>query len=284
MNPLPFIKMHGLGNDFVVLDARRHSIALTPEAIRRLGDRRRGVGFDQLLTLLPSDSAACYMRIDNSDGSSAGACGNGTRCVARLLLEESGAAEVGIDSPGGLLHARRAPEGLVTVNMGAPRFGWRDVPLAREMDTLHVDLAVEAGGCRLSGPVALSMGNPHAVFFVDDAEAVPLEVVGPLVERHELFPDRANCSVANVRADGSIRLRVFERGAGITQACGSGTCATYAAARRRNLVNGPARIDLDGGSLWMDMNDKGEILMTGPASLSYRGEIDAELLDGAEAA
>ena len=284
MNPLPFIKMHGLGNDFVVLDARRHDIALSPEAIRRLGDRRRGVGFDQLLTLQPSDSADCYMRIDNSDGSGAGACGNGTRCVARLLLEESGRQTVDIDSPGGVLHASAAAGGLITVNMGAPRTGWREVPLAREMDTLHVNLTVEGGGCRLSDPVALSMGNPHAVFFVDDAEAVPLEIVGPMVEGHELFPDRVNCSVASLRADGSIRLRVYERGAGITQACGSGTCATYAAARFRNLVSGPARIDLDGGPLWMDMNGRGEILMTGSASLSYRGEVDAEMLRDAEAA
>lgn len=284
MNPLPFIKMHGLGNDFVVLDGRRHPLDLSPAAIRRIGDRRRGVGFDQLLTLLPSDSADCYMRIDNSDGSGAGACGNGTRCVGRLLLEETGKDAVVIDSPGGLLHARRAADGMVTVNMGRPRTGWRDVPLAREMDTLHVDLAVEAGGCRLSDPVALSMGNPHAVFFVDDAEAVPLDLVGPLVEGHELFPDRANCSVASVRADGSIRLRVFERGAGITQACGSGTCATYAAARLRRLIDGPARIDLDGGPLWLDMTADGEILMTGAASYSYRGEIAPEILDEAQAA
>ncbi|WP_417519953.1 diaminopimelate epimerase [Minwuia sp.] len=278
MNALPFIKMHGLGNDFVVLDARQTDIGLTPEMIRAIGDRHRGVGFDQLLTLLPSRDADCFMRIDNSDGSSAGACGNGTRCIGRLLLEETGKATVTIDSPGGLLQASRADEGMVTVNMGKPDFDWRNIPLARSMDTLHVDLTVESAGTTLSDPVALSMGNPHAVFFVGDAETVPLHVLGPLVEGHDLFPDRANCSVASLREDGSIRLRVFERGAGITSACGSGTCATYAAARARGLIDGPARIDLDGGPLFMDMNDAGEVLMTGAASYSFTGEISPEML------
>lgn len=280
MDALPFIKMHGLGNDFVVLDARTQNIGLTPELIRALGDRRRGVGFDQLLTLLPSTEADCFMRIDNSDGSGAGACGNGTRCVARLLMDQSGEASVRIDSPGGLLLGARTPDDLITVNMGRPVHDWRNVPLAREMDTDHVDLSVAAGGFRLSDPVALSMGNPHAVFFVDDAEAVPLEQLGPLVEAHEIFPDRVNCSVVSQQADGSLRLRVFERGAGITQACGSGTCATYAAARRRGLVDGPVRIDLDGGPLFMDMTDAGEILMTGAATYVARGTLEPDWLAG----
>ncbi len=279
MEPLPFIKMHGLGNDFVVLDARRQPVELTPEIIRAIGDRRHGVGFDQLLTLMPSDSAACFMRIDNSDGSPAGACGNGTRCVGRLLLEESGQGSVAIDSPGGMLQVASAGEGLFTARMGQPRFGWQEVPLAREMDTLHLDLSMG----ELSDPVAVSMGNPHVVFFVPDAEAVPLAEVGPRIENHELFPDRANVSVASQRADGSFRLRVFERGAGITSACGSGTCATYAAARARGLVDGPVRIDLDGGPLWMDMDDDGAVLMTGAASLSFHGVIDPGLLEGAGA-
>lgn len=279
MEPLPFIKMHGLGNDFVVLDARRQPVELTPAIIRAIGDRRHGVGFDQLLTLMPSDSAACFMRIDNSDGSPAGACGNGTRCVGRLLLEESGQGSVAIDSPGGMLQVASAEEGLFTARMGQPRFGWQEVPLAREMDTLHLDLSMG----ELSDPVAVSMGNPHVVFFVPDAEAVPLAEVGPRIENHELFPDRANVSVASQRADGSFRLRVFERGAGITSACGSGTCATYAAARARGLVDGPVRIDLDGGPLWMDMDDDGAVLMTGAASLSFHGVIDPGLLEGAGA-
>ena len=279
MEPLPFIKMHGLGNDFVVLDARRQPIALTPGIIRAIGDRRHGVGFDQLLTLMPSDSAACYMRIDNSDGSSAGACGNGTRCVGRLLLEESGGETVDIDSPGGRLQVSGAGQGLFTARMGLPRFGWQDVPLSREMDTLHLDLTVGD----LSDPVAVSMGNPHVVFFVPDAEAVPLSEVGPAIENHELFPDRVNVSVASQHTDGSFRLRVFERGAGITSACGSGTCAAYAAARARGLVDGPVRIDLDGGPLWMDMDAEGVVLMTGAASLSFHGIIDPGLLEGAAA-
>lgn len=279
MEPLPFIKMHGLGNDFVVLDARRQPIGLTPGIIRAIGDRRHGVGFDQLLTLMPSDSAACYMRIDNSDGSSAGACGNGTRCVGRLLLEESGGETVDIDSPGGRLQVSGAGQGLFTARMGLPRFGWQDVPLSREMDTLHLDLTVGD----LSDPVAVSMGNPHVVFFVPDAEAVPLPEFGPAIENHELFPDRVNVSVASQRTDGSFRLRVFERGAGITSACGSGTCATYAAARARGLVDGPVRIDLDGGPLWMDMDAEGVVLMTGAASLSFHGIIDPGLLEGAAA-
>ncbi|MDF1720038.1 MAG: diaminopimelate epimerase [Minwuia sp.] len=277
MEPLPFIKMHGLGNDFVVLDARRAPIDLSPAVIRAIGDRRWGVGFDQLLTLMPSDVAACYMRIDNSDGSSAGACGNGTRCVGRLLLDELGTNEVRIDSPGGMLTVSRAADGLFTARMGQPRFGWQDVPLAHEVDTLHTPLSQDG----LSDPVALSMGNPHVVFFVDDAEAVDLASVGPGIENHALFPDRANVSVASRREDGSFRLRVFERGAGITSACGSGTCATYAAARARGLADGPVRIDLDGGPLWMDMDAEGAVLMTGAASLSFHGILDPHVLEGA---
>ncbi len=277
MEPLPFIKMHGLGNDFVVLDARRAPIDLSPAIIRAIGDRHRGVGFDQLLTLMPSADADCYMRIDNSDGSPAGACGNGTRCVGRLLLDESGSGSVWIDSPGGMLTVSRADNGLFTARMGQPRFGWQDVPLAREVDTLHVPLSQDG----LSDPVAVSMGNPHVVFFVDDAEAVDLAAVGPGIENHALFPDRANVSIASRRADGSFRLRVFERGAGITSACGSGTCATYAAARARGLANGPVRIDLDGGPLWMDMDADGAVLMTGAASLSFHGILDPDVLGNA---
>jgi len=277
MEPLPFIKMHGLGNDFVVLDARRAPIDLSPAIIRAIGDRHRGVGFDQLLTLMPSADADCYMRIDNSDGSPAGACGNGTRCVGRLLLDESGSGSVWIDSPGGMLTVSRADNGLFTARMGQPRFGWQDVPLAREVDTLHVPLSQDG----LSDPVAVSMGNPHVVFFVDDAEAVDLAAVGPGIENHALFPDRANVSIASRRADGSFRLRVFERGAGITSACGSGTCATYAAARARGLADGPVRIDLDGGPLWMDMDADGAVLMTGAASLSFHGILDPDVLGNA---
>ncbi|MEC9346890.1 MAG: diaminopimelate epimerase [Pseudomonadota bacterium] len=277
MDSLPFIKMHGLGNDFVVLDARARAVELTPARIRAMGDRHRGAGFDQLLTLLPSDRADCYMRIDNSDGSPAGACGNGTRCVGRLLLEETGRESVTIDSPGGILTVSRAEGGLYTARMGRPRTDWRAVPLAREMDTLHVDLTVGP----LSDPVALSMGNPHAVFFVPDAEAVALEEVGPQVESHPLFPDRVNVEVVSRRPDGTFRLRVFERGAGITQACGSGTCAAYAAARMRGLADGPVRIDLDGGPLWMDMDADGNVLMTGAASLVFRGSFGPEVFGDA---
>ncbi len=271
---LPFLKMHGLGNDFVVLDARQGAGRLNEAAVRAVGDRRRGVGFDQLLTLEPSSKGDVFMRIHNPDGSESGACGNGTRCVAALVLAETGKTEVVVETVAGLLRATQRADGEVTVDMGRPRLDWRDIPLAREMDTLKLDYAKGV----LSHPAAVNMGNPHVVFFVPDAEAVDLPHIGPVIEHDELFPQRTNVNVATVRPDGTIRLRVWERGAGITLACGTGACATLVAASRRGLVPRKARVFLNGGPLTIEWTADDHVLMTGPVATSFAGTLAPELL------
>jgi diaminopimelate epimerase len=243
------------------------------EQIRRIADRRQGVGFDQLLVLEPSERADLFMRVFNPDGSEAGACGNGTRCVARLVMERHGMAIARIETRAGVLEVRAGLKGY-SVDMGKPAFGWDEVPLAEPMDTLRLDL--EHGP--LSGPTALSMGNPHAVFFVPDVAAVPIEDLGPVLESHPMFPERANIGVAQVLGPDAIRLRVFERGAGLTLACGSGACAALVAAARRELTGRRAEVRLDGGSLHIAWRDDGRVLMTGPASHSYKGQFHPEML------
>ncbi len=283
MDRLAFIKMHGLGNDFVVLDARLRPIEIDPATARAIADRRTGVGCDQLIILEPSDRADVFMRIHNADGDEVEACGNGTRCVGALVMSETGADRVLVDTVAGLLHVRGSSGGLVTVDMGAPRLAWDEIPLASETDTLHVGLAIgPASAPVLADPVAVSFGNPHAVFFVPDAEAIDLATVGPIVEHHPLFPERANVSVATVYED-RIRLRVWERGVGITNACGTAACATMVAAHRRELTPARIAIDLDGGRLRMEWAENGHVLMTGPVTTSFMGEIGPELL-GADAA
>jgi diaminopimelate epimerase len=278
MQGLPFRKMHGLGNDCVVLDARARPIELSAAAIRRIGDRHRGVGFDQLVLLRPAADAAAALLFFNADGSAAGACGNATRCVARLLMDELGVDALELDSPGGRLAARRAAGGHTTVLMPAPRLDWRDIPLAEPMDTLALPIELEG----LARPVAVSMGNPHAVFFTEALAGLDVARLGAALERHPLFPDRANIGFAQLLDDGRLRLRVFERGAGLTQACGSGACAALVAARRRGLVGDQATLLLDGGALEIGWPGAGPVAMTGPTSQVYTGLLDPALLAGAE--
>jgi diaminopimelate epimerase len=273
MSELRFQKMHGLGNDFVVVDRRAGRLTLDPDQIRRIADRRFGVGCDQVLSIEPSERGHAFMRVWNADGSSSAACGNGTRCVGRLLMEESGRNEVVIETEAGLLKVRANLKGY-TVDMGRPRFGWDEIPLAREMDTLELNLAYGP----LDKPVAVNIGNPHAVFFVADVDAIPLEELGPALENDPIFPERANIGVAEVRDEETIRLRVFERGAGLTAACGSGACAALVAAARRGIAGHKATIILDSGRLQVQWTEQGRVLMTGPASLSYTGELAPELL------
>jgi diaminopimelate epimerase len=208
--------MHGLGNDFVVIDARLRPVALTDDATRAIADRHTGVGCDQLIVIEAATAAGAdvFMRIRNADGGEVGACGNAARCVASLLLKETGRPSIAIDTAGGRLMAEPAAAGRFTVDMGCPRLEWRDIPLARAMDTLHLDLTLGP----LRDPVAVSMGNPHAVYFVDDLAAIPIETLGPQLERDALFPERANIGVAQVVGRDSLRLRVWERGAGLTRA------------------------------------------------------------------
>ena len=278
MVPIPFRKMHGLGNDFVVLDARRDRIAMDAEVARALADRRTGIGCDQLILIEPPHDRAAqvFMRILNADGSEAEACGNGTRCIARLVAEESGDSRVRIETAAGLLDAEVMRDGQVAVDMGPARTLWQEIPLAREMDTLRADLALGP----LREPVCTSMGNPHATFFVLDAEAIDLVELGPRLEQDPLFPERANIGVACVRDRGDIRLRVWERGAGITRACGTGACAALVAAHRRGLTGRRATVVLDGGILDIAWREDGHVIMTGPATLAFEGTFDAALLAG----
>jgi diaminopimelate epimerase len=268
---IPFTKMHGLGNDFVVIDRRKGAIALSAERMRAVGDRHRGVGFDQLVFIDPpkNGKADVAFRFHNQDGSEAGACGNGTRCAAAAVMAETGRDTLAIETAAGLLRAEKRDSGLYAVDMGPARTDWRGIPLARDCDTLALPLTVGP----LAGPAAVGMGNPHCVFFLPDAEAVDLETYGPQVEHHPLFPERTNVEVASVTGKDKIRLRVWERGVGITLACGSGACATGVAAARRGLTGRKVEIAVDGGTLSVDWLEKGHVVLTGPVAVSFTGEL-----------
>lgn len=266
----PFIKMNGLGNDFIVVDARHEAFAPEPDQIRRLASRAQGVGCDQFVVIGASDSADASIRFWNPDGGEAGACGNATRCVAWRLMEESGAGQVRLETAGGILEARRQGPMRVAVDMGRPRLNWRAVPLAAPADTLAVDVP-EAGS--LGVATCLSMGNPHAVFFVPAAEAAEVGRIGPAVEASPLFPERVNVGFAEVRSRTRVRLRVWERAAGLTLACGSGACAALVAGVRRGLLDPAARLELDGGDLEIAWRADGHVLMTGDVAVEFEGRL-----------
>ncbi len=268
-----FVKMHGCGNDFVVFDERTGALGLSPTRAAAIADRRTGVGCDQLIVIetpRPGSMADAFMRIRNPDGGEAGACGNATRCVADLLAREGGRRELVIETISGLLPAAILADGRVRVDIGPARTGWADVPLARAMDTLHLDLAHGP----VADPAAVSMGNPHATFFVADVAALDVAALGPALEHAMLFPERANIGFAQVLSPTRIRLRVWERTAGLTRACGSGACAALVNAARRGLTGRQASVVVDGGVLDIDWRGDGHVLMTGPAVTSFVGEID----------
>lgn len=273
--------MHGLGNDFVIIDARDDHWLPTPEQARRIADRRHGVGCDQLVLLLPptAPSADLLLRFFNADGSESGACGNASRCVARLLFEKTGRGEGVLQTSAGLLPVWRAGtsrqgETLYAVDLATPVFEWDKIPLAEPQDTLQLNLSVGA----LSAPCAVNVGNPHAVFFVPDVAAIDLATLGSQVEHHPLFPQRTNVEICEVLAPGQLRLRVWERGAGITPACGSGAVATAVAATRRGLVERRATVVLDGGELQVEWRANNRAILIGTASAVYTGQLDAECL------
>jgi diaminopimelate epimerase len=266
---IPFVKMEGCGNDFVVLDARARPLAITPACAAFIADRRRGVGCDQVIVLEPATGADLFMRILNPDGGEAGACGNATRCVASMLAAETGTKSFIIRTISGDLLADLEPDGRVTVDMGLARLAWDQVPIAAPADTLH--LALAAGP--VADPAACSMGNPHATFFVPDLAAVPIEAIGPALEHAAIFPERANIGFVQVLAPDRIRLRVWERGAGLTLACGSGACAALVNAARRGLAARRAVVLVDGGELEIDWRDDGHVLMTGPVATAFTGTL-----------
>jgi diaminopimelate epimerase len=275
-SPLPFTKMHGLGNDFVVIDARDRAVTLSPETIARIADRHSGVGFDQLVMLEPPRSMAAdvFVRFINADGSEAGACGNGSRCAVDYLLDRAGGDFLTLETVSGVLPARRNSDGLITVDMGKARLGWREIPLSHDLDTEHLALGVG----QLDEATCTSMGNPHATFFVPDLNAVDLARLGPLVEHHPYFPERVNVGVAEIIGPDRMRLRVWERGSGLTLACGSGACAALVAAVRRGLTGRTAELLLERGSLTINWREDGHVLMTGPSATSFHGFIAPSLL------
>jgi len=274
--------MHGLGNDFAVFDARAKPVALDANAVRALSDRKRGIGCDQLIVIERSAKADAFMRIYNADGGEVESCGNAARCVAKLLLEESGKKSVTLDSTGGTMACAFAGGGEVTVDMGAPKFDWREIPMAQAVDTASFALPVEGfAEPALENAAAVATGNPHLVLFVDDAEAAPVETLGPMIEHHPWFPARVNVEFVEKKSEDALRMRVWERGAGVTLACGTGACASAAAAYRRGLTGRKVSVELDGGTLLIDWRESDDhLLMTGPAALSFSGEIDLAAFGG----
>lgn len=296
-----FLKMHGLGNDFAVFDARDGSLVLDEATAKAVADRRFGIGCDQVIVIGRGvNGADATMRILNADGGEVEACGNATRCVAQLLMEERDAGSVKIDTPGGLLLCSDAGSGLVTVDMGKPEFDWTKIPLSREVDTKRFSLRLDPPprdvlpgdvlprdatrrdpSSKWRGEVmasALATGNPHCVFFVDDADSEPVETIGPVVEHHPMFPARVNVEFVTVRSRKELRMRVWERGVGVTKACGTGACAAAIAAMRRGLADRKVDVVLDGGTLTIEWTADDHMLMTGPAALAYRGDVDLAAL------
>lgn len=278
MNGIPFVKMHGLGNDFVVFDGRRDPAVLDLDdaTAARIADRKLGVGCDQLIVIEPArdDLADAFMRIRNNDGGEVEACGNATRCVANIVMGELGRKDVIIETVVGLLDANGLTDGRVTVDMGQVKLDWRDIPLSEAVDTNHIPLSLGP----LSDPVGVNVGNPHAVFFVDDAEAIDIEKFGPVLEHHEMFPERANIEVCSIVGENQIRMRVWERGVGVTRACGTGACAVGVAAARRGLTGRKTEIILDGGNLTIEWLPDDHVLMTGPVATSFSGFLHSSLL------
>jgi len=272
-----FVKMHGLGNDFVVFDARDTAIDLTPAMVKTIADRHFGVGCDTVVVIRPGGAKAdAVVLFYNADGSEAESCFNATRCVARLLMDERGLARVQLSTKGGMLDCKNAGQGAVTVDMGPPRLDWQQVPVAAQVDTVIFPLDV--GGASL--PVsAVSMGNPHCVLFVPDAEKAPLTQLGPKIETLPFFPQRTNVEFAQVLDKSRIRMRVCERSVGVTLACGTGACATAVAAMRRGLTGRKVELVLDGGSLQIEWREEdGHVLMTGPTAMPFRGRLELDKL------
>jgi diaminopimelate epimerase len=273
MMMIPFRKMHGLGNDFVVLDARGMPLPITPARAAAIADRRRGIGCDQFIVMEPGlDGADVFMRIRNPDGSEAGACGNATRCVADLVMTEAGSTRTTVRTIAGDLPADRLPGAAIQVDMGPARLGWRDVPLAEEADTLHLPI----GAGPVADPAACSMGNPHATFFVPDLDALDITALGPVLEHDPIFPEAANIGFVQVLAPDHLRLVVWERGAGLTLACGSGACAALVNAVRRGLSAREATVSLPGGDLRIAWREDGHVLMSGPTATAYTGMLDLD--------
>jgi diaminopimelate epimerase len=277
---IPFIKMNGLGNDFVVVDGRNSPVRIEAEEARHLANRSSGIGCDQVIVLESSRHADVRMRILNADGSEVSACGNATRCVAWLLSEETGSRQVSIDTEAGELAADVTNIDRITVDMGHPRFGWQDIPLAEPFhDTRAIELQVgPIDDPVMHSPAVVNVGNPHAVFWVENVDTIDLGRVGPLLENHPIFPERANISIAQVLSRTHLKIRTWERGAGLTRACGTAACASAVTAMRKKLVdrNAEVTVTLPGGDLVIAWTEDDHILMTGPAETEFRGTLSRD--------
>lgn len=278
---VPFIKMHGAGNDFVVVDCRAHDFNFSSFEIEEICNRHIGIGCDQLVLIKHSNVADCRVEFYNGDGSVSGTCGNASRCIAYLMMLQNDSESARLETGGGILECYASSDLLYTVNMGKARYGWQDIPLAREMDTLNIgalgiwDLGLENTPIHNSqSPSCVSMGNPHCVFFVDDVAAIDLAKYGPALENNEIFPQRANIGVAQVISKNEIKLRVWERGSGETLACGSGACAAVAAGVRRKILANKVMVHLPGGILNIEIAESGEIMMTGPVAIAFTGFLE----------
>ena len=270
-----FRKMNGLGNDFVVLDARRDSITITEEKARAIADRKLGIGCDQVIVMENSTVADVRMRIWNAEGGEVPSCGNASRCIADLMFDELKADTAIIETKGGLLIATKAGERLVTIDQGLPKFGWKDIPLSEDFpDTRHIELQIgPIDAPLLHSPSVVNVGNPHCIFWVKDLNVVDLSRAGPMLENHPLFPERANISLAQVVARDHVLLKVWERGAGLTKACGTAACATMAAGHRIRIIDAKCKITLPGGDLFMSVNDEGHVIKTGPVAYDFEGTL-----------
>jgi diaminopimelate epimerase len=276
-----FRKMNGLGNDFVVFDARQVPLAMDEEKARRIADRRTGIGCDQLIVLEPSAKADVRMRIWNNEGFEVESCGNASRCIADLLFEEKRRDSATIDTKGGFLVARKSGERLVTIDNGLPRFDWQDIPLSEKFhDTRYIELAVgPADAPLIHSPSVVNVGNPHCIFWVKSLDVVDLAKVGPMLEFHPLFPQRANITLARVDSRDHSTIRVWERGAGLTRACGTAACAVMAAGFRLRKFDRKSTVTLPGGDLFMEVRESdGHILMTGPVAYEFEGELPPHLV------
>jgi diaminopimelate epimerase len=275
-----FLKMHGLGNDFAIFDARTFPLPVDAKTARAIADRRRGIGCDQVIVMEPAKGANAFMRIFNADGGEVESCGNAARCVAYLLMAEAEVSEVKLATTGGPLTCYAASEGRVSVDMGAPRLDWREIPMAQAVDTASFALEIEAfNHPALKTAAAVSVGNPHCVLFVKDAAKAPVTELGPLVEHHPWFPSRTNVEFVERLSDQRLRMRVWERGTGVTRACGTGACAAAVAASERGLTERKVTVVLDGGELDIEWRESdGHVLMTGPIGFSYGGEVNLKSL------
>ena len=272
--------MNGLGNDFVVFDARRHPVAMDEARARAIADRKTGIGCDQLIVLEPSAKADVTMRIWNNEGGEVESCGNASRCIADILFEETKASRATIDTKGGFLVALKSGEKLVTIDNGAPRFGWQEIPLSEKFeDTRHIDLFVgPADAPLLDRPSVVNVGNPHCIFWVKDLDVVDLAKVGPMLEHHPLFPERANITLARIDARDHVTIKVWERGVGLTRACGTAACAVMAAGYRLKRLNAKATVTLPGGDLLMEIRESdGHVIMTGPVTYEFEGDLPPHL-------